>query len=390
MSGPIGLEDPGFYAGDPDPVLAQIRGEPYSEGPGLTVLTRHSDVAALGRDPARFRSSAGVLLADRNREVAAADSILYLDPPAHTAHRQLVSRAFTPRTVAALEPFIRSLARELLGAMTPDQEVDLVDGLAAPLPILVMAELLGIPAGDRVDFRRWSDAVMAAASRLTDENMAQAAELFVYFDAQLSEREVSPRPDLLSALVAAEVNGAHLGRQEQLGFCMTLLVAGNETTRALISGGVLALADHPDQRAALAGRPDLIPAAVEEMLRWVTPIMAMGRTAGDGAEVAGRPVPVGEFLLLSYAAANRDPSVFGPDADCFRSDRSPNPHLAFGSGTHFCLGAGLARLEARIVFQELLAAWPEYRIAGPPERVPSTLLRQIGHLAVRLDGGGGR
>ncbi|HVA43270.1 MAG TPA: cytochrome P450, partial [Acidimicrobiales bacterium] len=285
-SGPVrrvGFEDPGFYAGDPDPALAGLRRTRplHQEGEGLWVLTRHEDVSAVGRAPGHFISSLGVLLADRNREVAAADSILYLDPPAHTHYRKLVSRAFTPRTVAHLEPIIRQLAQELLDSMDPARECDLVDGLTAPLPILVMAELLGIPAADRHDFRRWSDAVMAAATELTDENAAQAFELFMYFDARLAERESDPGDDLLSALVAAEVDGIRLTRQEQLGFCMTLLVAGNETTRALITGGALALAEHPDQRAALAADPSRLPDAIEEMLRWVTPIMAMGRTTTE-------------------------------------------------------------------------------------------------------------
>jgi len=388
-SPPVGFEDPDFYAGEPDPVLAALRLDHplHQEAEGLWVLTRHEDVSAVGRDPGRFVSSLGVLLADRNREVAAADSILYLDPPAHTQYRKLVSRAFTPRTVARLEPVIRQLARDLLDAMDPDRECDLVDGLAAPLPILVMAELLGIPGADRHDFRRWSDAVMAAATELTDENASVALELFMYFDARLTEREAAPGDDLLSALASAEVDGARLSRQEQLGFCMTLLVAGNETTRALITGGALALAEHPDQRAALAAAPGGLPDAVEEMLRWVTPIMAMGRTAAAPVPMAGGTVPGGDFVLLSYAAANRDEAVFGPDAARFNASRTPNPHLAFGAGTHFCLGAGLARLEARVVFEELLGRWPDYRVTGPAERVPSTLLRQVAHLPVLLSGG---
>ena len=381
------FDDPSFYAGSPDEALAQLRREhPVHRDPaGFWVLTRHADIRSVERDQERFCSGQGVLLADRHREVTAADSILYLDPPDHGRHRQLLNRAFTPRTVARLEPTVRALAAELMDAVEPAVPVDVVDSLAAPLPLLVIAELLGVPATDREEFRRWSDAVMAAATDLTEENALLAAELFAYFDAHLARREEQPTGDLLTALVEAEVDGTRLSRQEQLGFCMTLLVAGNETTRALIAGGLLALAEHPDQRARLSSEPGLIPNAVEEMLRWVTPIMAMARTTTSPVTFGEQEIPAGEYLLLSYAAANRDEAAFGPDSARFDVSREPNPHLAFGSGGHFCLGAGLARLEARIVFEEVLARWPDYRLAGPPEPVPSTLLRQIAHLPVLFD-----
>ena len=381
------FDDPFFYAGSPDEALAQLRrDDPVHRDPaGYWVLTRHADIRSVGRDQERFCSGRGVLLADRHREVAAADSLLYLDPPDHGRHRQLLNRAFTPRTVARLEPTVRALAAELMDAVEPAVPVDVVDSLAAPLPLLVIAELLGVPATDREEFRRWSDAVMAAATDLTEENALLAAELFAYFESHLARREEQPTGDLLTALVEAEVDGTRLSRQEQLGFCMTLLVAGNETTRALITGGLLALAEHPDQRSRLSSEPDLIPNAVEEMLRWVTPIMAMARTTTSPVTLGEQEIPAGDYLLLSYAAANRDEAVFGPDSARFDVSREPNPHLAFGSGGHFCLGAGLARLEARIVFEELLARWPDYRLAGPPEAVPSTLLRQIAHLPVLFD-----
>lgn len=379
------LDDPGFYSGDPDPVLAQLRREcPVSRHDGFWLVTRHEDVTAVSARPDLFCSGRGVLPADRNRTVAASDSILYLDPPKHGRYRRLVSRAFTPRTVTVLEPRIRALATDLLDRIDPATEIDAVEAICAPFPLLVIAELLGVPASDHADFRRWSDAVMAAATDLTDENATLAAELLVYFDAQLRQRADDPGEDLLSALVAAEVDGERLSLDDQLGFCMTLLVAGNETTRSLIAGGLIALAGEPAQRASLAAEPAGIPAAVEEMLRWVTPIMAMARTATTAVEVGGVRVEADDFIVLSYGAANRDEAVFGPDASCFDASRTPNPHLAFGFGEHFCIGAGLARLEARVMFEEILLRWPDYELAGDPVPVPSTLLRQYARLPVRL------
>lgn len=384
-----GLGDPGFFAGEPDEDLAgQRRSCPvrWHDDGRFWALTRHADVQEVSRDTARFRSGDGVLMADRERVVAAQDSILYLDPPRHGPYRQLVNRAFTPRRVAELEPRIRLIATELLDRIDPEEPVDLVDALAAPLPLLVISELLGLPATDRERFRVWSDAVMQAATALTEESALLAFELFEYFASQLEARATAPGDDLLSALVAAEVDGEHLTRDELLGFCMTLLVAGNETTRALISGGFVALAEAPEQRAALAADRSLVPGAVEEMLRWVTPIMAMARTATADTKVGAEAVHAGDYLVMVYGAANRDEEVFGPDADRFDVRRAPNPHVAFGFGEHFCIGAPLARLETRVLLEEVLDRWPDYRVVGPVVRAPSTLLRQIASVPIRFAG----
>ncbi|GAC1316004.1 MAG: cytochrome P450 [Acidimicrobiales bacterium] len=383
----IGIDDPAFYAGDPDPVLAALRRDrPVSWHDDFWLVTRHEDVASVSSRPDLFCSGGGVLPSDRRRTVSASDSILYLDPPLHARDRRLISRAFTPRTVTVIEPRLHTLAANLLDTIDPAAIIDAVDAISAPFPLLVIAELLGIPSSDHADFRRWSDAVMAAATDLNDDNATLAAELLVYFDDQLRRRAASPTDDLLSALVAAEVDGERLRADEQLGFCMTLLVAGNETTRSLITGGIATLARHPDQRDRLAVDPSAIPAAVEEMLRWVTPIMAMARTATVATTVGTCPVAAGDYVVMSYGAANRDEAVFGPDADRFDATRSPNPHLAFGFGEHFCIGAGLARLEARVLFEELLRRWPRFALAGEPVTIPSTVLRQYAHLPVRLGG----
>jgi cytochrome P450 len=373
------LDDPAFWAADAEPALARLRAESpvYWHQPGkFWALTRHADVLAVSKDPARFCSSQGVLMADRDRTVAAADSILYVDPPAHARYRKLVSAGFTARRVAALEEQVRRLTREVLEGIDPTDEVDLVDTVAAPLPLLVIAELLGVPASDRDQFRIWSDAVMEAASQITDENALLALELMDYFTKALAERASASRDDLLSVLVNAEVDGDRLTLGEQIGFCMSLLVAGNETTRSAISGGLVALAEHPDQRSRLANDAALLPTAVEEVLRWVTPIAAMARTATADTVIGDEKVSAGDYVVMVYLSANRDEAVFGPDAAAFDIGRVSNPHLTFGIGEHFCLGASLARLETRVLLEDLLTRWPSYDVTDPGDRIPSTLMRQ--------------
>jgi cytochrome P450 len=384
------LDDPSFWSGDPEPALARLRVESpvhWYEPGKFWALTRHADVLTVSRDPELFCSSGGVLMNDRERNVMAADSILYVDPPVHNRYRKLVSRGFTARRVAALEEQVRRIARELLAEIDPAAEVDLVDALAAPLPLLVIAELLGVPRSDREQFRVWSDAVMEAANEITDANALLALELMEYFDAALQARVMAPQDDLLTVLVTAEVDGERLTKEEQLGFCMTLLVAGNETTRSAISGGLVALAEHPDQRARLAADPGLLLPAAEEVLRWITPIAAMARTATSDTLLGGQQIGAGDYLVMVYLSANRDEQVFGPTADRFDIAREANPHLTFGIGEHFCLGASLARLETKVFFDELLARFPSYAVTGPVERVPSTLMRQLRQVPVRLSGG---
>lgn len=382
----IPLGDPNFFAGDPDDELAALRRRApvsWHDAGNFWVVTGHDAIQAVSRDTANFCSGRGVLPSDHGRQIAAEDSILYLDPPRHQQYRKLVSRAFTPGRVASLEPRIRQLTRDLLGQIDPDRSVDLVDAVCAPLPLLVIAELLGLPADDHGHFRVWSDAVMDAATALNAENAQLAMELVDYLDRQLDERQSTRTDDLLGALVAAEVDGAHLSRAELRGFCLTLLVAGNETTRSLLAGGVLALAQHPEQRErVLVDRTNLAP-AIEEMLRWVTPIMAMARTTTSPVRLEPTDIDADSFVLMVYGAANRDDRTFGTTAGRFDVGRSPNNHLAFGFGEHYCIGAGLARLEASVFFDEFLNRWPAYVIHGDVEPVPSTLLRQIDRLPVR-------
>ena len=386
--GRVRFGHPGFFADRPDAELERLRREcpvQWHEDQRFWTVTRHRDVVEISRDPARFCSSKGVLLTDRERTVAAEDSLLYLDPPRHARYRKLVSRAFTPARTAVLEPRVRRLTAALLDRIDPREPVDLVDALTAPLPLAVIADLLGLPDEDLGRFRMWSDAIMEAATEVTEENALRALELITYLQGQVERAKSAPGDDLLGLLVGADVDGERLTDEELIGFCMTLLVAGNETTRAMLSGGLVALADHPRQRTLLAEHPGGIPAAVEEMLRWVTPIMAMARTATGPVTVGGHELGEGAFAVMVYGAANRDEEIFGESAGSFDASRSPNPHLAFGFGEHFCIGAGLARLEGRVVVTEVLARWPRYRVVGDPVWAPSTLLRQISSVLVVME-----
>jgi cytochrome P450 len=249
----------------------------------------------------------------------------------------------------------------------------------------VIAELLGIADGDRSDFRRWSDAIMEITDAPTPAAQAAAAELFAFLDSHVRQRFTAPGHDLLSLLAKASVDGHPLTHTQVMMFALTLLVAGNETTRSLVSGAAFTLAEHPDQRALLAADPDLLPGAVEECLRWVTPIQAFCRTATQPVEVAGGQVDEGDYLVLLYASGNRDEAAFGSTAGEFDVTRPATPaHVAFGE--HLCLGAALARLEGRIVLGELLRRFPRYEVTGAPEHVPSTLTRTIATMPVRLEG----
>ena len=383
------FHDPHFWAGDPYPAFAELRAhDPVhryeGEAGALWAVTRHADIQAIAKDPATFCSGKGVLLTDLTRPVLSADSILYLDPPQHSKHRKLVGPSLTPRRVADLEDRIRAIVRELLDALEPGAVADIVDAVSVPLPLMVIAELVGVPKSDLADFRRWSDAMIDAASEFTDEALALAAELFVYIDAIVQARHAEPEDDLVSVLTHGTVDGEAVSDLDINMFVLTLLVAGNETTRTLISNGLLALAQHPDQRALLAADRATLPTGVEELLRWEAPIMSFCRTATRDTTVGDTKIAEGDYVLLCYQSANRDEAVFGPSADRLDVTRDPNPHLSFGYAEHYCLGAGLARLEARVLFEELLARWPAYEVAGEVERLPSRLARGIAHLPLLL------
>ncbi len=381
-----------FLRDDYFEVLASLRAtDPvHACGPGFWVLSRYEDIRDLSRDPSAFCSGRGALVNDPLRAVAPGEavssrSILHMDPPEHASFRSLVNRRFTPRALAGLGESIRKTASTLLSAVDATGEIDFVAELAAPYPLIVIAELLGIAETDRADFRRWSDAAIESPDLPPDETMAALGELSGFIVEHIRAKQRRPGDDLVSLLVGSEVGGCPLSKEELFMFLLTLLVAGNETTRTLLSGSALVLNEHPDQRALVAADSALVPGMVEECLRWVTPVHAFCRTATADVTIAGTPVAAGDYLCMLYASANRDERVFGDTASVFDVGRPVNPmHLAFGFGEHVCLGASLARLEARIFVEELLARFAGYAVTGTAERVPSTTVAGIRSLPVVL------
>jgi len=372
---------------DPYPVYRELRdAHPVyrNESRGFWAISRFADVWDIVHDPARFSSAQGVTLdtadADPSRP-----TILTLDPPRHDQLRAIVSRAFTPRRIAELEPSIRTLAVELAEAGCDAGRFDLVRDLAAPLPTIVIADLLGVDRADREQFRHWSDQMIqrdpgSPASQAAAREGARS--LYRYFADVVADRRTRHRDDLVTALLDAEVDGVHLTDNEILAFCLLLLVAGNETTTNLISNTAVLLAEQPDQRRLLVEKPELLPGAIEELLRFESPVQALARTATVDVELHGERIAAGDKVLLLFGSANRDEREFVA-ADRFDVTRAPGRHLAFGHGAHFCLGASLARLEARVAYEELLRLMPAYELAGDPERLPSGVVR--GLLSVPVD-----
>jgi len=381
------LHDPQFYAGDPFPAFRRLRTEApihWHATPGFWAVTRHEDVVAVSRDPATFCSSRGILLSDLERPIMPRQSIIYIDPPEHAKYRKLVQPVFSPGRLRALEQRIAALVHELIDGIEAGQVIDFVDAFAAPLPLLVIADMLGVPGADRGRFKRWSDAIIEAGTQPSNDNMAQSVELLEYFGSVIAERRQRPGDDLISLLVRSEIDGERLEEFDLLMFCMTLLVAGNETTRNLLAHGALALATYPDERALLRRDATLMPRAVEEMLRWGSPVGSFMRTATAGTQLRGTEIHEGDRLLLLYASANRDEAMFGADAEEFRVARDAAGHVAFGFGEHFCLGAQLARMEARSAFAQLLERFAGWELAGAVVRLPSLFMRGIVHLPLVL------
>jgi cytochrome P450 len=383
--------DPDFYQrADLYDVFARLRDDApvFEFAPREFVLSKYDDIRTVSRDPATFCSSRGVLANDpmrRGQRVPSAPSILSMDPPEHVRYRLIVNRAFTPKAIRALEPRIAERTREVIDRLEPGETVDAVDGIGVPLPVVMIGELLGVPEEAHGDFRRWSDAAIEAADGMTPEVAAAMGELFAFFGELIEEKRRNPADDLVSKLVSAEVDGERLNRDELLVFCMTLLVAGNETTRHLLSGGIELLARFPDQHDRLAADPALLPTAVEEMLRWCTPVQSFGRTVTKPAELRGVALDDGDWVVLLYGSGNRDEEAFGPNAHEFDIGRPFDPaHVAFGVGEHLCLGAALARMEASLMFAELVRRYHRFELVDGAERTRSSIMRGYVHLPVRF------
>jgi cytochrome P450 len=300
------------------------------------------------------------------------DWIVFTDPPRHTKLRALISRAFTPRSIANLEPRIREISRGLLEQVIERGEMDLAADFSVPLPMAVIAEMLGIPPGDRPKFVRWNDAILDLSYTIPGgkgdgtvlaEFEAVTAEMDAYLTEVLEQRRAAPRDDLLTRLMHAELDGERLTQEEILGFFQGLLLAGSETTMNLLNSAVLCFLEHPEQLALLRERPDLLPSAIEEVLRYRAPLQWMIRYTTREVEVHGQVIPARKLVLAVIGSANRDPKHF-PDPGRFDITREPNPHLAFGHGAHFCMGAPLARLEAKVALSDFLARVKNFRRAS--------------------------
>lgn len=313
------------------------------------------------------------------------------DPPDHTRLRSLVSKAFTPRMVEQLRPQIEHITKQLLDRIEDQRESDLVSDLAFPLPATVIAELLGVPSTDQDRFREWSNAIIQGIdagqpAEVREAGHAAHLALVEYFEDLIAIRRAQPQADLISHMIAAEEQGDRLTTGELLSTCVLLLIAGHETTTNLISSGILALLTHPDQLALLRERPELMPGAIEELLRYESPVQRFGYNVLEDTELGGKRLRRGERVSAVLAAANRDPAVFSdPERLDITRPQNQNPHLAFGRNIHFCLGAPLARLEAQIAFSALLERFPRLELAeSEPLWHPNTLLRGLQRLPVRV------
>jgi cytochrome P450 len=378
------LVDDDFYVGEIREPLARLRREApvaWDEARGYWVLSKHADVLRVSKDPATFCSGRGVLfnlLRDEPAEVPG--SLLTADPPVHTQYRRILQPAFSPSRMRALEPQLRAWVHRLLDATAPGEPFDFVDTVSVPFPLIVLAELMGIPADDWRRYHEWVDAAVSGSSYREKPAHLQAAlddmNAFLLGSAN-DARQAPPNDGVVSLLAHHRIDGRPLTDAELMMFLAQLFIAGNETTRNLMSGGLVALAEHPDQWQRLVSDRSLIPTAIEEMLRWTNPVLSFFRTPTVDVEIRGQHVLAGEPILMSYAAADFDEDEFGPDADRFDVGRDPNHHLAFGFGTHFCLGAALARLETRILFEELLDRYTHVELTAPVRRNPSHLIAGV-------------
>jgi cytochrome P450 len=361
--------------------LLEVPGLSYDERRGSWMAARYGDVRQILLDPKTF-SSERTLNPDGSVDEVASGGILGLDPPRHRQLRQLLAQTFTHRRVTQLESRIRAITDQLLDAMDGRSTVDLVDALAFPLPVTVIAELLGVPMEDIEQFREWATSLISNDFALRAKTFGQFA---VYFDALIDERRHTPRGDLISDLISAEVDGDRLSQRDITSACVLLLIAGHETTASLIPIVLWCLDDHPEARAALARHPEMLSGAIEEALRYRAVIHYIPRVVTEDVDFGGCHLQAGDLVLPLYAAANLDAREF-PEPDRFDICRSPNRHFGFGQGIHLCLGASLARLEATIAVGGLLARFPTLArdLSHKLELRPSPFVYSLKHYPIRL------
>ncbi|MGZ4694778.1 MAG: cytochrome P450 [Acidimicrobiales bacterium] len=398
----IDLYDPGGYvAGPPHDTFTRLRREQpvwwqdMPDGTGYWAVLRHADVTHVARHPLVFSAErGGVVLEDLDPEQLAMmqDMILSMDPPRHADYRRNVAPHFKARVMAGIEDQVRDQCRSIMAGAAERGDVDFVHDVCAPLPTQIIGELVGIPAEDRPNIHHWAERITGGQddeiaaideSQGDDGSMEGSIQLAMYAIGLANERRSNPRDDLMTLMLATEVDGRPMDDMGIGSFFVQLIVAGNDTTRTMLSSGLLALLQHPDQLAALRADRSLIPSALEEILRWANPLHYFRRTASADTEIRGQEIKRGEKLGMIYTSANRDAAVFA-DPHRFDIHRDPNPHLSFGTGEHFCLGVHLARLEGRVFFEELFDSFGTIELTGQPRRQRSNLNNALKSLPVRL------
>jgi cytochrome P450 len=382
------LTDPELYRHDPHELYARLRAEApvaWNEKLGFWAVAKHAAISAIESDHATFCAGRGILVEEIGTNYASPPTMMHADPPVHTRYRRLVQPAFKPSAVRALEPLVRARTAALVDRIEGGADTDVVSVLSVPLPLQVISAILGVPDDEWERCYEWSEAVIPGATDWPEERRNRLmSEMIEYLVGAAKDRRARPRDDVLTELAQVDLEGERLSDDELAMFLVQLLVAGNETTRDLISSGLLGFAQHPGQWGRVRAERSLVPSAVEEMLRWSSPVVSFMRTATRATEVGGVPVAEGEPVLMLFASANRDEDVFGPSASTFDVGRDPNPHLAFGQGNHFCLGAALARLEGRVVLDELLDRFSAVESAGVVERSPSSVVTGVRRAELRF------
>jgi cholest-4-en-3-one 26-monooxygenase len=395
---PLDLVDPARFAanGYPEAAWARLRAEApiaHFAPPGYDpfwAVTKHADVAEVTSQPVRFSNEHGLVLGPVGAPSQPMEMVVTMDPPRHGPLRRVGMRHFTPRSIRSRHAEIDRITTEILdqAATRADPSTfDFVERIAAPLPIAVISWFLDVPREDWQLLFRWTNEIVGKddpdfgrpGETPTQTVRRARGELHSYLNELIAQRRREPGDDIVSHLIRSEIDGEPLSEVQLLNYCELIVEAGNETTRNAISGGLLAFADHRAEWERLKEHPDLLPSAVEEILRWVSPIIHFVRTATEDCELKGIPISSGEKVALFYASANRDEEVFG-DPFTFRVDRRPNPHMAFGMGEHFCMGAHLARLELETVFRHLLTRLEWFELDGPADRLNSAVNGGIKHL----------
>jgi cytochrome P450 len=380
---------------DPYPTYRALRERApvyRNEEIGFWALSRHADVVAGFKDPERLCNSGGISLemGDLGQDMSAVLSFLGMDPPRHTRMRGLVSRGFTPRRVAELEPRVRAIATSYIDRFVAKGRCDFVADFAGRLPMDVVSEMMGVPESDRDTLRAWADTVLhrdEGVRGVPPEGVAASMRLLQYFVQLIAERRKRPGADLASALLQVEVDGDRLDEKDIIGFCYLMIIAGNETTTKLLANALYWLERNPSARAEVTANPALVPDWVEETLRFDNSTQLMARTATRDFELHGEKLRRGDKVLLLIGSANRDERVF-PNPDVFDVHRDTSESLAFGKGIHFCLGAALARLEGRVSLEEVMRRLPDYRVdASGVQRVHSTNVRGFSALPIEFSPG---